>query len=1023
MGLIIAMAIFSCFSAKSARFTFIGIGREQRIFWGGYLSLMICIGTLPALTLNGYTALENDRWSNTPTVANGTFTANADASFIGLPYDLSGVGWTGNGGGSYKDFSMAMLSPIHFAGATHVGYGYINASYYFRNTSGNLVTRTIGSTLNKADFGSDGRMVRLDNALTAPDNVSFYRVMDAGVMANYTGKDALLYGHKGDGTFQRRLAYSTVSGTSGTYVGFNNAIGTDSYATTYVVGDSGSPSFIRSGTDLTLLGSHYSTPLWDNNWADTTMYAGANAFMASSGYAIRWTIDSANARSWTGATDGSFATTTNWAGGNLPDATTSAVFNGGTTANRTLSVGSPATLRGMLIQNAAGSNGFTLSGSALTLGASGIRNEDGDTLTINNAITLGDSQNWEAIGGGISASGAIDTNGKLLVLSGTQAMNVTGNVTGAGNVAWDNPGTWTLNAGQMANTGTVFVHRGTLQLGTGASLAGQSLQLAQESTAVFNLNGQSQTLTSLTGNAGSVNINGGTLTLGTGNYSYTGNIALGGGNLVLNNAASAMTYSSNLTGSGTVRVLSSGSNAAVIASASGWTGDLMIGNTSGAYGVARFNSAASLPVGNIIFDSSYNTWGNALTFGLSGTATVSNNIQFRRPSVSGQNIDITANTAASNLTFSGNLTTSTINGTQTFGNLQFNTGNNSLTLTGNNDFTGVGNLRINQSTGGANAVTNFTVDASALNNAGTLTLQNYAGNNARINVRASEAGTYTTAISANHQSLGGTTGVVASVGGSQASGNVIFSGNLTFDSANLATAGTTVNLHTENAGTRTVYSGLLSDGAQTVNVTVSGNGTTALIRAAGNSYDGTTTVQSGTLLLNNTSGSATGTGALTVNSGATLGGTGTVTGAITLQNGATFTPGDGGIGTFTGSALTWNGGAGLTFELGSGTTSDRLNLSGAFTKGTGSVFAFNFQDAGWQTGSTYTLLNFGSNSGFTLGDFSFTNGGLTGNFALSASNLQFSVASVPEPKTYALLCSGIFLLFLVRFVRRKATGS
>src|SRR5690606_27277439 len=67
---------------------------------------------------------------------------------------------------------------------------------------------------------------------------------------------------------------------------------------------------------------------------------------------------------------------------------------------------------------------------------------------------------------------------------------------------------------------------------------------------------------------------------------------------------------------------------------------------------------------------------------------------------------------------------------------------------------------------------------------------------------------------------------------------------------------------------------LITDGAGTFNVTKVGAGTLHLTNATGSTYNGTTSVNEGTLLVNNTSGSATGTGAVTLAGGATLAGTG-----------------------------------------------------------------------------------------------------------------------------------------------------
>ncbi|MDP1588116.1 MAG: autotransporter-associated beta strand repeat-containing protein [Prosthecobacter sp.] len=88
------------------------------------------------------------------------------------------------------------------------------------------------------------------------------------------------------------------------------------------------------------------------------------------------------------------------------------------------------------------------------------------------------------------------------------------------------------------------------------------------------------------------------------------------------------------------------------------------------------------------------------------------------------------------------------------------------------------------------------------------------------------------------------------------------------------------------------FAGVIEDGTGTLALTKEGGGTQTL--SGSNTYSGATTVSSGTLLANNTSGSATGTGAVTVNSGATLGGTGTLspgTGSSVILNGS-LAPGD-----------------------------------------------------------------------------------------------------------------------------------
>ena len=85
----------------------------------------------------------------------------------------------------------------------------------------------------------------------------------------------------------------------------------------------------------------------------------------------------------------------------------------------------------------------------------------------------------------------------------------------------------------------------------------------------------------------------------------------------------------------------------------------------------------------------------------------------------------------------------------------------------------------------------------------------------------------------------------------------------------------------------TTFSGIIQDGGVSGGsgggVTKTGHATFTL--ANSNTYTGTTTVNQGTLVVSNTTGSATGSGAVRVNSG-NLGGSGMVSGAVTVGTGA-----------------------------------------------------------------------------------------------------------------------------------------
>lgn len=270
--------------------------------------------------------------------------------------------------------------------------------------------------------------------------------------------------------------------------------------------------------------------------------------------------------------------------------------------------------------------------------------------------------------------------------------------------------------------------------------------------------------------------------------------------------------------------------------------------------------------------------------------------------------------------------------------------------------------------------------------------------------------------------LGRGTSATRTIGGNTANVST-FSGNLNFEN----TAGS-VNLTAASNG-RVDFSGLINDGTASSSIQKTGAGVVRLTRSAGNTYDGGTTVSSGSLLLMNSTGSATGTGAVTVATGATLGGTGRAAGLVTASGSAsTFAPGDAGaIGTlFLDGGLSATSGA--TFEMQiNGASVDLVNFGAGALSLNGNV-AINFSSLG--TVLTATTYNLFTGTGTWTGvdgsglTFSFTNpegyalnstyGGGKGyvwDTTTHALSVQFT--AVPEPGVFALLglSAGVILIF------------
>ena len=137
----------------------------------------------------------------------------------------------------------------------------------------------------------------------------------------------------------------------------------------------------------------------------------------------------------------------------------------------------------------------------------------------------------------------------------------------------------------------------------------------------------------------------------------------------------------------------------------------------------------------------------------------------------------------------------------------------------------------------------------------------------------------------------------------------------------------------------TSYSGVISGAGGAL--TKMGSGTLTLGRAS--TYTGGTQIQNGTLLAMNGSGSATGTGGVTVAPGATLGGNGFITGAVTVQNGGTVAPGTS-VGTLGVGPADFSAGGRLAVEVADGApvANDRLNVNGVFTLGGSSRLLVDF---------------------------------------------------------------------------------
>ena len=223
-------------------------------------------------------------------------------------------------------------------------------------------------------------------------------------------------------------------------------------------------------------------------------------------------------------------------------------------------------------------------------------------------------------------------------------------------------------------------------------------------------------------------------------------------------------------------------------------------------------------------------------------------------------------------------------------------------------------------------------------------------------------------------------------------------------------------------GVDAVISGVIGSSGGGLNKT----GTGTLDLTANNTYSGPTNVNAGTLLVDGNQSAAT--GAVTVSSGATLGGSGIIGGTVTVNGGGTLAPGNS-TGILTTGSLSLSSNSNFVLELNNtvpGTGYDQVIVNGSVTLSLGNIVVV--AGGGLSLGQKfYVVLNDGSDavngtftqgSTVTSGAYTFTinysdngDGGPVGN------DVSLTVAAVPEPNTWAMLAIGLLLLIGIRRFR------
>jgi autotransporter-associated beta strand protein len=198
----------------------------------------------------------------------------------------------------------------------------------------------------------------------------------------------------------------------------------------------------------------------------------------------------------------------------------------------------------------------------------------------------------------------------------------------------------------------------------------------------------------------------------------------------------------------------------------------------------------------------------------------------------------------------------------------------------------------------------------------------------------------------------------------------------------LGTGGGSINTNGHNDGITGVISGS--------SLTKTGAGTLTLSNT--NTYTDGTTVSAGTLLVNSIIGSGTGTGAVTVNTGAVLGGTGTIQGNVT--NSGTLAPGSSAGTLHVGGNFAQNASGNFQVELASLASYDKLIAGGTGTlAGTLTVSLTNgFVPQAGNTFEILTATGFGGST-FTTKNLPTLSGNLGWSVDYGATSVTLSVSA------------------------------
>lgn len=189
-------------------------------------------------------------------------------------------------------------------------------------------------------------------------------------------------------------------------------------------------------------------------------------------------------------------------------------------------------------------------------------------------------------------------------------------------------------------------------------------------------------------------------------------------------------------------------------------------------------------------------------------------------------------------------------------------------------------------------------------------------------------------------------------------------------------------------------------------MTLTKDGDNLLTISATNTYSGGTVVNAGTLRVSNQGGSATGSGAVTVQVAGTLAGNGIVGGPVTVGGGGMLSPGNNAIGRLTvNNTLTLNTGSAVFIELSAAAGTNDVVAAGAVNYG-GALEVTNLAGA-FVGGESYKLFEAGNyNGNFAATNLPALDDGLTWNWNPATGTLSVSGGTAVTPTNLTFSVNG-----------------